>query len=102
MQQALLFPTTRNHGHLYGLASHLWIGDGLYPTVHNRRDPYALPAFDINGQWVYPSRYNSYLSPQLPVYLLEDDYLVSTGHGEEPPGLPFFEIRCMCLPQLQG
>jgi hypothetical protein len=58
VQQALLFPTTRNHDHLYGLASHLWIGDGLYP--------------------------------------------VSTGHGEEPPGLPFFEIRCMCLPQLQG
>jgi hypothetical protein len=35
-----------------------------------------------------------------PVYVLEDEYLVSTGHGLEDPGLPIFEICCMCLPQL--
>jgi hypothetical protein len=101
VQQALLFPTARNHDHQYGLASYLWIGDGLFPTVHNQRDPYALPAYDISGQWVYPSQYNSRLGSQLPVYFFDGDYLVSTGHGEEEPGLPLFEIRCMCLPQLQ-
>lgn len=80
---------------------YLWIGNGLFPTVHNRRDTYALPAYEINGQWVYPSRYSSGRSTQLPVYILEDDYVLSTGHGQEPPGLPLFEIRCMCLPQLK-
>lgn len=99
---ALLFPTDRNGDHLYGLASHVWIRDELFPTVHNRLDPYALPAFDINGQWVYPSRYNNSQSAGLPLYILKDEYLVSTGHGTEPPGLPLFEIRCMCLPQLQS
>lgn len=100
--QAILFPTTHNRDYLYGLASHIWVGDCLFPSAHNRRDAYALPAFDINGHWVYPSRYNTYLSPQLPVYVLEDEFLVSTGHGQEAPGLPIFEIRCMCLPQLDG
>lgn len=99
--QAILFPTTHNSDYLYGLASHIWMGDCLFPSAHNRRDAYALPAFDINGHWVYPSRYNTYLSPQLPVYVLEDEFLVSTGHGPEEPGLPLFEIRCMCLPQLE-
>lgn len=98
--QAILFPTDRNGDHVYGLASYLWIGNGLFPTVHNRRDTYALPAYDINGQWVYPSRYNTGLSSELPVYLLEDDYVLSTGHGKEQAGLPLFEIRCMCLPHL--
>ncbi|MET1086252.1 MAG: hypothetical protein ABWY04_03890, partial [Arthrobacter sp.] len=93
--------TDRNEHHLYGLASYLWIGNGLFPTVHNRRDAYALPAYDISGQWVYPSRYNVFGPPgRLPVYVLDEDYLVSTGYGEEPADLPFFEIRCMCLPQL--
>lgn len=99
--QAILFPTDRNDHHRYGLASYLWIGNGLFPTVHNRRDLYALPAYDINGQWVYPSRYNMFQPGQLPVYVLDEDYLVATGHGEEPAGLPVFEIRCMCLPQLK-
>ena len=98
--QAILFPTARNEQHLYGLASYLWIGNRLFPTVHNRRDAYALPAYDINGRWVYPSRYNTNQHGQLPVYVLDEDHLVSTGHGDDPPGMPFFEIRCMCLPQL--
>jgi hypothetical protein len=72
-------------------------GWALFPSAHNRRDPYALPAFEINGQWVYPSRYNTYLSPQLPVYVLEDEYLVSTGHGLEAPGLPCSRsTACAC------
>ncbi|WP_026554107.1 hypothetical protein [Arthrobacter sp. 35W] len=98
--QAILFPTDRNDRHLYGLASYLWIGDGLYPTVHNRRDTPGVPAYDIDGQWVYPSRYNMSVHGQLPVYFLDHDRLVSTGHGEEPAGLPFFDVKCMCMPQL--
>jgi len=89
-----------NHHHSYGLVSYIMIDDGLYPSAHNRRDPYALPAFDIRGQWVYPSRYNEYMPPQLPVYMFDGEYLVATGHGEEAAGLPVFEIRCMCMPQL--
>ena len=71
------------------------------PPVHNRLDAYALPVYDINGQWVYPSRYNAHQSIQLPLCTLEEDYVLSTGHGAEPAGLPLFEIRCMCLPQLK-
>ena len=99
--QAILFPTEQNHAHAYGLASYHWIGDGLFPTVHNRRDPYALPAYEIREQWIYPSRYNADYATPLPVYFLDEDYVVSTGHGIEPPGLFLFEIRCMCLPQLK-
>ncbi|BCW57472.1 hypothetical protein J2790_003227 [Paenarthrobacter nicotinovorans] len=98
--EAILFPTDMNHHHTYGLVSYLMIDDGLYPSAHNRRDPYALPAFDIRGQWVYPSRYNEYMAPQLPVYMFDGEYLVATGHGDEAAGLPVFEIRCMCMPQL--
>lgn len=89
-----------NHHHTYGLVSYIMIDDGLYPSAHNRRDPYALPAFDIRGQWVYPSRYNEYMAPQLPVYMFDGEYLIATGHGDEAAGLPVFEIRCMCMPQL--
>jgi hypothetical protein len=97
---AILFPTDWDH-HVYGLASYLWIDNGVFPTVHNRRDKYACPLKTSIGQWLYPSRYNQGRSSQLPVYILEEDYLLLTGHGKEPTGLPLFEIRCLCLPQLK-
>ncbi|GAA3697892.1 hypothetical protein GCM10023081_38590 [Arthrobacter ginkgonis] len=98
--QAILFPTDCNAQHQQGLASHLWIDNDLFPTVHNRRDTYAVPAYEIKGHWVYPSRYNLFQSPQLPVYVFDGECLVATGHGDEPAGMPVYEIRCMCLPHL--
>lgn len=32
--------------------------------------------------------------------MIDGEYLIATGHGEEAAGLPVFEIRCMCMPQL--
>jgi hypothetical protein len=96
--QAIPFPTDRNEHHLYGLASCLWIA---MACGHNRCNAYALPAYDIGGQWVYLSRYDMFRPGRPPFYVLDEDYLVSTSYGEEPAGLPFFEIHFMRLPQLK-
>ena len=80
----------------------MWIGHGLFPTVHNRRDVYAVPAYDIHDQWVYPSRCNLFQSDRLPVYAFNGECLVATGHGDEPAGMPVFEIRCLCPPHLMA
>ncbi len=98
--EAILFPTDMNHHHTYGLVSYIMIDDGFIRarTTAGIRTRFLRSMSAVNGST--PSRYNEYLAPQLPVYMFDGEFLIATGHGEEAAGLPVFEIRCMCMPQL--